>query len=584
MLVAPAAMAWAANSSARRVLPMPASPSSTTRRPSCRAASYASRSADHSADRPTSGDRDSGATAAGGGAGRSRSAWPCLIVWYSAVVSSSGATPSSRSSTRTHARYWRSAAPRCPLQAYSRMSCRWAGSWRGSRASHRWPSAIASCQRPAVACTSTSRSSTPASSRRRLSAWRRCQSSKPSASRSAKPARKSPRWSAAASRNGARQAGQVSASGWPCAPHSASSAWKRARSNHRSARSRAMLVRSVASQPPRSPLLSADSVRRSAARACASSYSGHSSRAIALRVSTSTAAPSSSRRGGPSTATRSSGTAAPLSSRPARSTQRTAAGVPDRNGNRNDARTASARHYATSRGGCMRQGASKGPSRPAVLALGLSLAVAGPATGYADYGALARPDALPGAGYAALYHGVDVLLLAACLGFVLLLTPTGSLPSPRWHWWARVAAAAPLLAVVSTALLLFDLPYQSVANPLAVPALAAPLRAVNNVTWLVTTITIPVAAGSLVVRYRRARGIERQQLRWLALAAALAAATVLALVALAPTGNEVLLGWLSAVCVALLPLATGAAILRYRLYDLDRIISRTLAYGLLTLL
>jgi len=231
--------------------------------------------------------------------------------------------------------------------------------------------------------------------------------------------------------------------------------------------------------------------------------------------------------------------------------------------------------------------AGRRPAHPVgwlLLAMGLSLAVAGPATGYADYGALARPDALPGAGYAALYHGVDVLLLAACLGFVLLLTPTGSLPSPRWHWWARVAAAAPLLAVVSTALLPFDLPYQSVANPLAVPALAAPLRAVNNVTWLVTTITIPVAAGSLVVRYRRARGIERQQLRWLALAAALAAATVLALVALAPTGNEVLLGWLSAVCVALLPLATGAAILRYRLYDLDRIVSRTLAYGLLTLL
>jgi hypothetical protein len=219
-----------------------------------------------------------------------------------------------------------------------------------------------------------------------------------------------------------------------------------------------------------------------------------------------------------------------------------------------------------------------------LLALGLSIAVAAATTPYAKYGLLARPGAVPAAGYAAIYFHVGVFIWAACLGFILLLTPTGSLPSARWRWWARIAAAAPLLALVSSALLPFDPPYRSVPNPLAVPALTGPLRVVNVVASLVTALVVPVAAGSLMVRYRRASGTERLQLRWLALAAALTAGVVLVALALISTGNEFLLGWLSAVCTLLLPLATGAAILRYRLYDLDRIISRTLSYGLLTLL
>ena len=93
------------------------------------------------------------------------------------------------------------------------------------------------------------------------------------------------------------------------------------------------------------------------------------------------------------------------------------------------------------------------------------------------------------------------------------------------------------------------------------------------------------AAGSLVARFRRARGLERQQLRWLALAAALSAVMLLAAVASAVLGAPLGVVLIAAgISVAVLPLATGAAILRYRLYDLDRIISRTLAYGLLTLL
>jgi hypothetical protein len=98
-------------------------------------------------------------------------------------------------------------------------------------------------------------------------------------------------------------------------------------------------------------------------------------------------------------------------------------------------------------------------------------------------------------------------------------------------------------------------------------------------------LSLLVGAGSLVMRFRRARGVERQQLRWLAYAAALAAGLLLvALFAGFVLAKDEVVSASLSLGVALLPLATGAAILRYRLYDLDRIISRTLAYGLLTLL
>jgi two-component system, NarL family, sensor kinase len=229
--------------------------------------------------------------------------------------------------------------------------------------------------------------------------------------------------------------------------------------------------------------------------------------------------------------------------------------------------------------------ASRRPGHPVgwlLQALGLLLAVGAPATGYANYRLLAQPGTDPAALLAAGNNTAGVLVLGACVGFILLLTPTGSLPSPRWRWWAWIAAAAPLLALASTALLPFSPPYQSVPNPLAVPTLAGPLQIVAAVTWTATGLTVLVAAGSLVMRFRRARGLERQQLRWLAYGAALTGVTVLVMVALIPTDNGFLLGSLLALCVVLLPLAIGAAILRYRLFDLDYLISRTAVYGLLT--
>jgi hypothetical protein len=231
--------------------------------------------------------------------------------------------------------------------------------------------------------------------------------------------------------------------------------------------------------------------------------------------------------------------------------------------------------------------ASRRPAHPVgwlLLGVGLAVATNALVEPYVKYGLLIRPGSVPGARYLVpiLYSNYPVGL--ACAGFVLLLTPTGSLPSPRWRWWARAAAAAPVLIVLGFAAQPDPLAPDYLGNPLAVPALAPALLVAALAGMAVVGVGLLAGAVSLVLRFRRARGVERQQLRWLALAAALASALLPAgLVAVFLGRDAVVLASLS-LCLALLPLATGAAILRYRLYDLDRIISRTLAYGLLTVL
>jgi hypothetical protein len=231
--------------------------------------------------------------------------------------------------------------------------------------------------------------------------------------------------------------------------------------------------------------------------------------------------------------------------------------------------------------------ASRRPRHPVgwlLLALGLSVTSSGFADQYAFYGLLARPGAVPAARHAAVYGDASFVLFAACISFILLLTPTGSLPSPRWRWWARVAAAAPAVFLVAAALgtRMLEPPYPPIQSPLAVPALAGPLEVAGVLALAITGLAVLVAAASLVLRFRRARGVVRQQLRWMAFAAALALVAVAVVAAGAVMDQEAVVVSASGVYMALLPLAIGAAILRYRLYDLDRIISRTLAYGLLT--
>jgi hypothetical protein len=233
--------------------------------------------------------------------------------------------------------------------------------------------------------------------------------------------------------------------------------------------------------------------------------------------------------------------------------------------------------------------ASRLPRHPVgwlLLGVGLSVAGSGVADGYARYGLVARPGVLPAARRIAIYSPATNIIGLALVGYVLLLTPTGSLPSPRWRWWGRLAAAGPVafVAALTVGPGLVIPPYDTVIDPVAIPALAGAVLVAIVAGFFLTVAGLVVGAGSLVARFRRARGVERQQLRWLALAAALTAAGAAIVGVGMAMGATALPLFAAGVCLALLPLATGAAILRYRLYDLDRLVSRTVAYGLLTVL
>jgi hypothetical protein len=149
-----------------------------------------------------------------------------------------------------------------------------------------------------------------------------------------------------------------------------------------------------------------------------------------------------------------------------------------------------------------------------------------------------------------------------------------------------IAVAAPLTWQVSVVLGVETAlyPFYSFQNPYFVPALEAPAMAVALPALVLTLLSVVAGGVSLVVRFRRARGEERQQLRWVASAAVVAALGIPVAMAGILIESPTVVGLAVLGSAAVLCLAIAAAILRYRLYDLDHVISRTLTYGLLTVL
>ena len=210
------------------------------------------------------------------------------------------------------------------------------------------------------------------------------------------------------------------------------------------------------------------------------------------------------------------------------------------------------------------------------------LAVTGKlASEYAAYAYVTSPGSLPGATLAAWYGSWPWwLVFNLTLVFTPLLFPTGRLLSPRWRpvAWLAGATSAVLTALTSLQADLEVAPGQVIANPIGVAAVADPEESTVGPALVILLVVLAAAAfGSLVLRLRRSRGEERQQLKWFTYAGALLPLALLGDFLPAAVGNLFF-----AVPVVFLPVAAGIAILRYRLYDIDRLINRTLVYGLLT--
>ncbi len=216
-------------------------------------------------------------------------------------------------------------------------------------------------------------------------------------------------------------------------------------------------------------------------------------------------------------------------------------------------------------------------------ALGLSVGLDHLVAQYAIYSLLAAPGSLPGGEAMAWVRSWIWVVYLGLFVFLGLLFPDGRLPSPRWRPFAWLSASVVVLGAFATAFSPGRVDgLGPIRNPLGIPGGA-------NLVWLVNwVVLIPtlVAAVSLLLRLRHAVGEERQQLQWFAYAAILASSGAVLTYPVAQTTRVWWIGWggyaLFMVGIVGLPIAVAIAILRYRLYDIDLLINRTLVYGSLT--
>jgi uncharacterized membrane protein YhdT len=235
--------------------------------------------------------------------------------------------------------------------------------------------------------------------------------------------------------------------------------------------------------------------------------------------------------------------------------------------------------------------ASRRPSNPVGWLLGLYglvISISHFSAQYATYALLAHPDSLP-AGEAMAWIASWILpIINGLTVFYILLFPTGRLPSKRWRWLGWLTAAfvvvGVILAAFSPGALLGIL--GPIRNPLGIEGFTNVYKAV---LFTMAPLLTVAAALTVFLRLRRAVGVERQQIKWFTDAAAVSViATILAYiipgVINTPAWFERLGFALNIATIPAIPVAIGIAILRYRLYNIDLLINRTLVYGALTAL
>jgi hypothetical protein len=225
------------------------------------------------------------------------------------------------------------------------------------------------------------------------------------------------------------------------------------------------------------------------------------------------------------------------------------------------------------------------------LCLGLGLAGGSQvaAYSYAIHGLITDPGSLPGALFAAWWAGWAASPVFSFLTSLLpLLFPTGRPPSPRWRPVLLLSLVTMAVATLSAAFSPGPLSgAPEFVNPIGLGILGDVAPALTPLSPVLLMASMLLATASLIVRYRRAQGPERQQLKWFFGAFLLVFGSLFITSAVGTVfGESRFSGFWSSVVfpvtVLTIPIAIGIAVLRYRLYDIDLIINRTLVYGALT--